>query len=330
MWRTTVTLSATLFVVVRTSPTVALRAQDDKPQDGDVVAVLAGHGGPVTCVAFTRDGETLAFACRDKTVRLWNVSRRKEVRTLMGHGASVGSLAFSPDGKRIAGAGGPKAYDVLLWDVRTGMTLRTLVGHNGPVTSLAWSPDDKTLVSAGPEEGFWVWELAKAKELSHIEPGGVLCVAFGLGGKILAAGNEDGLVELWNVANWRKRQTLRGHSARVTSIVVAGDGKTLASGSADETVNVWDIDSETRTAQLKVGEVTRALAISKEGKWLACGYADGAVKIWDVATKKELRTLLGHTEFISAVAFSPDGRTLASASHDGNVRLWNLEKLMGK
>ncbi|RCJ14496.1 hypothetical protein A6S26_10270 [Nostoc sp. ATCC 43529] len=67
-----------------------------------------------------------------------------------------------------------------------------------------------------------------------------------------------------------------------------------------------------------------SVAISPDGRTLASGSLDKTIKIWNLTTGQEIRTLNGHSDWVSSVAISADGRTLVSSSSDSTIKIWNL------
>ncbi|MEA5518209.1 CHAT domain-containing protein, partial [Limnoraphis robusta] len=103
---------------------------------------LGGHVNWVRAVSFSPDGKLLATASGDNTVKLWDASTGKEIKTLTGHTNSVNGVSFSPDGKTLATASGDNT--VKLWDASTGKEIKTLTGHTNSVNGVSFSPDGKT------------------------------------------------------------------------------------------------------------------------------------------------------------------------------------------
>ena len=255
---------------------------------------LQGHAQYIEHAIFSPDGQILASAGRDATVKLWS-REGKELATLEGHSGPVFYSTFSPDSQLIATISLDDT--IKLWD-REGKELATLKGHflgqtfNNP-------------------QGFILYATA---EVQHI--------TFSPDGQILASAGRDATVKLWS-REGKELATLEGHSERVTHVIFSPDGQTIASASVDGTVRLWQRDGSPLATTWQ-GNWVGHVAFSPDGQTIASASVDGTVKLWqrDGTPRAALK---GHSEAVDNVVFSPDGQILASAGSDGTVRLWSRE-----
>ena len=70
--------------------------------------------------------------------------------------------------------------------------------------------------------------------------GSIFAVAISLDGKILATGDSNGAVNLWETASGRELVVCKEHTNWVLAVVFTPDGRTLASGSGDDTIKLWN------------------------------------------------------------------------------------------
>ncbi|MGI0491537.1 TIR domain-containing protein [Alkalinema pantanalense CENA528] len=280
---------------------------------------LEGHSDYVRQASFSPDGQTIATASDDRTVKLWRRDGTL-LKTFQNSRSYVWSVAFSPDGQTLATSGTDST--VKLWD-RSGKLLRTLKGHQDVVTYVVFSPDGQTLASSSYDNTVKLWnhegKLLKTL-VGHYDQ--VNRVAFSPDGKYIATASSDRTLKLWNT-DGTLLKTLRGHRQEVWSVSFSSDGKTLASGSGDKTIKLWKSDGtliKTLTGHSK-GILT--VKFSPNGQMLASGSSDKTIKLWKT-DGTFLQTLRGHNDELTDVNFSPDSQTLTSTSSDGTARLWRL------
>ena len=286
-------------------------------------ATLEGHTDNVWSVAFSPNGNMLASASWDQSVRLWNVNTGRLLHTLTEHTNEVLSVAFSPDGNTLASADWDGT--IHLWNPRNGNLKRTLTEHRGGVTSVAFSPDGETLASGSADQtvGLWNPNNGKLKRTLTGHTDIVDAVVFSPDGNTLASGSRDTTIRLWNPNNGRHKRTLTEHTAPVSALAFSPDSNTLASGGRDRTIRLWNPNNgqekETLTGYT---DGVNPVAFSPDGATLLIG--GHGISVWDTQTGQNKKPLAGDIGGVLSVVFSPDGEMVASGSADNKVRLWEF------
>jgi WD40 repeat protein/tetratricopeptide (TPR) repeat protein len=287
----------------------------------------SAHASPISALAFSGDGATLATADAEGTIKIWADvqkmnSKTTALRTLKGHQGAIRALGFSIDGKRLASVSADKTARV--WDLENaGAAIRALEGTAKAGSNVArFSPDGQLIaVADASSSSVRLWDAATGR-----------------------------LVRELSVAE--AADTSATHKGRVRSVAFSPtDQRLLAVGYGGQAnvshVVLWDTGAGTELARLpgatdlpnfQVNEnngAIDALAFSPDGKFLVAGFGaknllmGGSfatpLKVWEVTTRRLIRRLNGHTNYCISLDFSRDGTLLASASRDGTAILWSTK-----
>jgi WD40 repeat protein len=110
---------------------------------------------------------------------------------------------------------------------------------------------------------------------STTQKGDIITIAISRDNKILASGNEDSTILLYNISEQKAvNGLLRGHTRAITSLSFSRDGKILASGSDDGTVRLWDVQTGKNICDPLAGETyggVSSVAFSPDMKQLIIG-----------------------------------------------------------
>jgi serine/threonine protein kinase/sugar lactone lactonase YvrE len=258
--------------------------------------------------------------------------------------------AKASDGRQ-AGHGNAKPFTI------SAGAAAVLDASSGGVYCVAFSPDGSSLASANVDGTVKLWAVATrtrtatlthsdtdldnpAKTVGGTKSWSAYSVAYSPDSSIVASGNGDGTITLWDVATQQGNATLpdinnENWNSFANSVAFSPNGSMLAASYDTPAVTLWNVGARSQIATLAAD--TRwwvyAVAFSPDGSVLASGNGDndpsagrndGVVQLWDVASRTMTANLTSTNSGPGSLAFSPDGATLANVNGSGTITLWHV------
>jgi hypothetical protein len=215
-----------------------------------------------------------------------------------------------------------------------------LYGHTAPVRSIAFSPDGQLLATGSLDGTARLWDLSTGKVIRILEgnvsasassfdrTAGVNSVAFSPAEKMLATGETDGGIRLWDVPSGQLLEVLACKRRAETGARGPKRANTGHRGQDQNDPLMSLLAYMNRRANTGHRGQVHCLAISGDGRTLASANADHTVMLWPLDRRGKVKTLIGHHSSVLAVAFAPTGDLLASTGRSddgsGSIRLWSV------
>jgi serine/threonine protein kinase/WD40 repeat protein len=298
---------------------------------------VASHLVQVQQLKLSPDGSLLASAGSDQTIRIWDTRDWHEVARLHGHENRVSSVAFLPDGKRLVSSGGDGT--VRVWKVPV-QELRDRV----PVSLTCYLPSHPTSSCQIAVPGdLQQWQSMTRLDLNRLEERAGQLVPAALrsatsfavdsAASLAAAGQRDGLVELWNLEPVQKIRTIAPGPTAATNLALGREGRLLAVVRTDGTAELWDLEQNRRIETLAplsepLDDSEHGLSFWARDRCLArltrfTRRCPESLELYLIPEREHRKIAYTQEGSLDDFAISEDGQLLATSCW-GSLELWEI------
>jgi len=300
---------------------------------GKYVASLPGYAAETRFATFAPEGGRIVSGSSDGEVRIWDAPIPKALSLIDGKAGYPYAVEFSRDGSRILSAlwNGDTTTTIREWDASSLSPILTVTGLTRRGRSARFSPDGTKIIIFSDSEPVRLENLGDRNQAA-IELGPkerVRSAQFSPNGRLVAAGLDDGSVQLWDVTSGKPIESWPVHSAEVLSLTFSRpDGRRIVTGSMDSTAGLSDTELRQKTTVL-AGHKERVweAVFNADGTRIGTTSGDATIRLWDRATGKELVVLdirhwLKRPPEIHQILLAADNRAIATVDADHVARLW--------
>ncbi|THU82897.1 WD40 repeat-like protein [Dendrothele bispora CBS 962.96] len=293
--------------------------------------VLAGHNDEVWHVEWSRAGDFLASASKDRSAILWRVGSDgtdwEAHQILRDHPYPVGCLSWSLDDSIIL----TSAENIIkMWNTQTGVCIRTITEHTETVTTLTWLSDGSGFISGGLDRKIIRWSSdGKTHEPWVLSPIRVVDLAISPDRSRLVTVGLDSIDSKPSPPSSRNGRG-SGTPGESPNSGNGNGGQTNGSKATSDTRWVIAYDFLTRErefAKSMEGDLT-SVKISQDCQYALINHSPDEIYMWDLNIGRLARKFTGQKQgrhIIRSCFGGVDGNFVVSGSEDGKVYVWHRD-----
>ncbi|CAB0002716.1 unnamed protein product [Nesidiocoris tenuis] len=287
---------------------------------------LTCHTTAVFAIAFPSDYSDVFATASKNDVRVWSVSKSRELLRISVPNFTCSCLTFTYDGRSIVT--GWNDGTVRGFTPQSGKLIYTIEdAHNKGVSALDLTKDGRTLMTGGQGGQIRVWcirkDVQKLIAVLKEHKGPVSSLQISPNDLEAASASTDGSCIIWDLVKC-VRIAIMFSTTLFLCIRFHPSGCQLLTTGTNRQIAYWETFDGALIREIEGSRsaALNTLDISSDGVYVASGGNDQYVKLWLYKEGIPIYIGLGHGAVITAVSISPDGRTIVSASADGAIFIW--------
>ena len=309
-------------------------------QNAKIIHTIRSDAGTILDITFSPDEEMFITIGNSDSyqfvIEYWNAQTGDHIKDVLIE-ESFTALAISPDCKTLVCSGDSPLQ---VWNIENAKRLSIDTETEGNYEYLAFSTDGKSLVAAEQWEYLNLWSISPMQLKKNFTHGEAFnSIAYSPDGKLVASGNDNGSIKIWDVSTGKRIQKISGHqSEKIHTAAFQPDSAIITIGTKSE-IQLWNVQTGDLVKTVPEPRYNvYSVKYSDDNQLIATGGESKKARLWDAQTGRFLGSFVGHENFIYSVDISPDSRILATAggqkrrrpdvperyNRDNSVCLWEI------
>jgi WD40 repeat protein len=197
------------------------------------------HHGQILALKINLHHQQLMTASRDRTIKLWDLTTGKQLKTIKLPGTAIVHSGFSPNGYYFYGIDGNHCLHV--GEVHSGKIIKSL-NFKGGIRAASFNYNGNLIALADEDHHFCLYSLDQNQTIwQHKSQDSINAIEWFSTHNSLITSDRQHNLTIWEHQSGTPIHTLPGHNTSIQAISVIPKHNLIVSASRDRAIKIWSL-----------------------------------------------------------------------------------------